>query len=205
MLSSAVYLPARPSDNGTSGPTTTRIGLMDLQRATMSGTLVAGADSTGQPLMVPMVPALPGATTIRSTSGDVEQAHTIACSRPPEPTTTKVPRGEDEDALAMFSARRSSVDILEAYDADQTARARFAAQVNRITRDSQVTQILDRGNASEFPHMLLQRCCDDHSSGEILCVATRSRNRCVLVRRLQQLEPSDPQVQYRTFEQHAHR
>src|SRR3954471_21373733 len=83
----------RPATSGASGPTTTRS--QPSAAATISSRSVTGTSTS---CASRAIPGLPGAHSSSGRCGERFRARTIACSRPPEPTTRtrgKLERGDE--------------------------------------------------------------------------------------------------------------
>ena len=74
----------RPATSGASGPTTTRSTACSRAAATSAGTSVTGM---GNSVASRSMPGFPGAQRISGACGERPSARTMACSRPPPPTT----------------------------------------------------------------------------------------------------------------------
>src|SRR5437588_4920450 len=104
-IPSSVRASTRPATSGASGPTTTRSMPSSLAARTIPSTSSAAISRHGT--RSPAMPALPGAQTSSGRWGLRRRARTIACSRPPPPTTNTFircsvrsgPRSERGDEL----------------------------------------------------------------------------------------------------------
>ena len=78
-MPAAAQSSASPATSGASGPTTTRSTPSAAAKATTSPASTIRAS--------PAIPALPGVQSSSGRCGERSSARTIACSRPPPPTT----------------------------------------------------------------------------------------------------------------------
>src|SRR5690606_7313351 len=99
-MPSAFSLSTRPRASGFSGHTTTRSAPTSRAAATCPSTSVA---ATGRQRATSSMPALPGAAYSAPTPSLCASFHTMACSRPPPPTTSTVFLRDKSEALLQQS------------------------------------------------------------------------------------------------------
>src|SRR4051812_18403968 len=125
-----------PATSGASGPTTVSPTSSRSASATMPSTSVA---ATAQQRASPAMPGLPGVHSSSGACGERRSARTIACSRPPAPTTRTFTLGRlqggdevvDRDRDERLVARRPARAELERH-------ARHRALVGRLDHADEV-------------------------------------------------------------------
>src|SRR3954451_6554569 len=133
----------RPATSGASGPTTVRSAS---SRSARSASAPTSATTSGNVFASAAMPGLPGAARTSGSCGERRSARTMACSRPPDPTTRT--RGPATSGPSLESR-----DDLVDGDRDERLVARRAAraELERDPRHRALVRRLDDADEVELP------------------------------------------------------